>query len=137
MRAPGPLNNTTQLVFCRDNVDPDLVTNRLGLTPSETLKLGEHAKTGVRAGSPSTVGLWKLDLPEAGEDLTVEEQLAKWVELLQPRSAALKSLRQEGYAPYLDCRAESGSLSLCISPCLLTSLGELNVSLSIWLYEQQ
>ena len=136
MRASGPLQNLTQLVFCRDNVNPDLVTSRLGLKPSEVLKLGELAKTGVRAGSPSTVGLWKLDLPVAGEDLTVEDQLTKWVKILQPRSSALKNLRQEGYAPYLDCRAESGSLSLCISPCLLTALGELNVALSIWLYEQ-
>ncbi len=137
MHASSPFNNMTQLVFCRDNVDPDLVTNKLGLKPTEALKLGEHVKTGVRAGSLSAVGLWKLDLLGAGEDLTVEDQLAKWVELLQPRSAELKSLRQEGYEPYLDCRAERGSLSLCIAPHLLTSLGELSVSLSIWLYEQQ
>jgi hypothetical protein len=136
MHASDPLNSITQLVFCRDNVDPDHVTEMLGLKPSEVLKLGEHAKTGVRAGIPSAVGLWKLDLQIVGEDLTVEEQLAEWVELLQPRSAALKNLRKEGYAPYIDCRAEKGSLSLCISPCLLTSLGELNVSLSVWLYEQ-
>jgi hypothetical protein len=137
MRSLGPLNNITQLVFCRENIDPDVVTSRLGLKPSEALKLGETAKTGVRAGAPSAVGLWKLNLPEAGEDLTVEEQLAKWVELLQPKSAALNSLRDEGYAPYLDCRAERGSLSLCVAPALLTSLGQLNVSLSVWLYEQQ
>jgi hypothetical protein len=136
MRAPGPSNNITQLVFCRDNVDPDVVTERLGLEPSESLRLGERAATGVRAGSASSVGLWKLDLPEASEDLTVEQQLEKWVVLLQPKVAALSSLRLEGYAPYLDCRAEQGSLSLCIAPGLLTSLGELSVSLSIWLYEQ-
>ena len=76
MHAPSPLNNTTQLVFCRDNVDPDVVTDRLGFRPSEALKLGETASTGVGAGSPSSVGLWKLDLPEAGEDLTVEDQLS-------------------------------------------------------------
>lgn len=136
MRSHSPSRNITQLVFCRENVDPDVVTSRLGLNPSEALRLGERTKTGVRAGSASPVGLWQLDLPVAGEDLTVEQQLAKWVALLQPRYAALNSLRSEGYSPYLDCRAEQGSLSLCIEPSVLGSLGELNVSLSIWLYEQ-
>lgn len=77
-----------------------------------------------------------MDFPDAGDDLTVEDQLTRWVELLQPKSEALGKLRREGYAPYLDCRAERGSLSLCIAPSLLASLGDLSVSLSIWLYEQ-
>ncbi|MBB3181812.1 hypothetical protein FHW64_006253 [Variovorax sp. Sphag1AA] len=43
--------------------------------------------------------------------------------------------RQGGYAPYLDCRAASRSLSLCIDPEVLTELGALGIALSVWLYE--
>jgi hypothetical protein len=43
----NPLDHTrnqTQLVFCRENVDPDFVTRLLGLNPSEALKVGDPAK---------------------------------------------------------------------------------------------
>jgi hypothetical protein len=60
---------------------------------------------------------------------------ARWVELLQPKAEALANLRAADYAPYIDCKSERGSLSLCIGPELLSSLGQLGVSLSIWLYE--
>ena len=127
--------NQTQLVFCRENVDPDFVTHLLGLSPSEALKVGEP--TGIWGGpeTPSQIGVWKLDLPGPDADDTVEEQLARWVEVLHPKTEALASLRAADYAPYIDCKAERGSLSLCIEPALLSALGKLDVSLSIWLYE--
>jgi hypothetical protein len=127
--------NQTQLVFCRENVDPDLVTQLLGFAPSEALKVGEPTRIGGGPETPSQMGVWKLDLP--GPDLgdTVEEQLARWVQLLHPKAEALASLRAADYAPYIDCKAERRSLSLCIEPAVLSALGQLDVSLSIWLYE--
>ena len=134
----SPLDHTrnqTQLVFCRENVDPDFVTRLLGLSPSEALKVGDPTKIWNGPEAPSQMGVWKLDLPEVRESDTIEEQLSRWVDLLQPRAAALASLRDAGYAPYIDCKAERGSLSLCIEPTLLSALGQVSVSLSIWLYE--
>lgn len=81
------------------------------------------------------MGLWKLDLPGLDSGHTIEEQLARWVELLQSRAGALANLRAADYTPYIDCKAERGSLSLCIEPELLSALGQLGMSLSIWLYE--
>jgi hypothetical protein len=127
--------NQTQLVFCRENVDPDFVTRLLGLNPSEALKVGDPTKIWDAPEAPSHLGVWKLDIPEVNESDTIEEQLSRWVDLLQPKAAALASLRATGYAPYIDCKAERRSLSLCIEPALLSALGQLNVSLSIWLYE--
>jgi len=133
-----PLDHTrsqTQLVFCRENVDPAFVTHLLELFPSEALKVGDLTRVGDGPEAPSRVGVWKLDLPAAVSGDTVEEQLARWVELLQPKATALASLRAADYAPYIDCKAERGSLSLCIEPEQLSALGKLGVSLSIWLYE--
>ena len=127
--------NQTQLVFCRENVDPDLVTQLLGFAPSEALKVGDITRIWGGPETPSQMGIWKLDLPGQTSGDTVEEQLARWVELLQPKAEAMVNLRAADYAPYIDCKAERGSLSLCIEPTLLSALGQLGVSLSIWLYE--
>jgi hypothetical protein len=84
---------------------------------------------------PSAVGMWKLRLPEVQAVGTVEEQLVRWLALLGTRSGRMSHLRQLGYSPYLDCRAESGSLSLYIDPDVLAGLGALGIALSVWLYE--
>lgn len=136
MNLAAAIGNATQLVFCRENVDPDLVSQMLDLAPTESVKVGESAEHLNGAQYISHLGTWKLNLPESNPDQTVEEQIGLWVELLRPKSLALNQLRGMGYSPYLDCKAEAGSLSLCIEPELLASLGEMNVSLSIWLYEQ-
>jgi hypothetical protein len=127
--------NITELVFCRDNVDPDFITQCLGLSPSTSTKVGELILIGDDFERASNVGVWKLALPQNLAEGTVEEQLAHWVKLLEPKAAALSSLRTRGHQPYIDCRAESRSLSLCIEPDTLAALGRLGVSLSVWLYE--
>ena len=128
--------NTTQLVFCRENVDPDVVSRLLDLNPSEALKVGDPAVHTNGAPYISHLGLWKLNLPNCDQQSTVEQQIALWIDLLRPRSAALAQLKDMDYSPYLDCKAEARSLSLCIEPESLKLLGELQVSLSVWLYEQ-
>jgi hypothetical protein len=129
--------NETCLVFCRDNVDPDVVTRVLELSPSESLHVGDtgHYKWNGQQ-YVSQVGLWKLRLPGADDTQRVEDQIGVWIELLRPKSTALGLLKELGYNPYVECKAESGSLSLCIDPGVLTELGALNVALSVWLYEQ-
>ena len=136
MNLAATTGNVTQFVFCRENVDPDVVSQMLDLAPSESVKVGESAEHLNGARYISHLGTWKLNMPKANPDQTVEEQIGLWIELLRPKSLALNELRGMGYCPYMDCKAEAGSLSLCIEPNLLSSLGELNVSLSIWLYEQ-
>ena len=126
--------NCTELTFCRDTVDPDLVTRTLELQPTLSYKVGDVVAVG-QIERPSAVGMWKLRLPEVQAIGTVEEQLARWVTLLRTKSGRMSNLRQLGYSPYLDCRAESGSLSLCVDPDILAGLGTLGIALSVWLYE--
>jgi hypothetical protein len=76
-----------------------------------------------------------LTLPNADPAEAVETQLVQWLNLLRGKSEALNTLHQAGYSPYLDCKAESRSLSLCIDPDVLAELGSLQIALSIWLYE--
>lgn len=133
---PTNLGNTTQLVFCRENVDPDVVSRLLDLNPSETRKVGDPAVHMNGAPYISHIGLWKLILPNCDQQSTIEQQIVMWIDLLRPRSRVLAQLREMDYSPYLDCKAEASSLSLCIEPESLRLLGELQVSLSVWLFEQ-
>lgn len=79
--------------------------------------------------------MWKLRLPDCEPVEAVEQQLSRWVSLLSTKKDRFEHLRQLGYEPYIDCRAETGSLSLCIDPEILAGLGELGIALSAWLYE--
>lgn len=126
--------NCTELIFCRDTVDPDFVTNTLGLRPTQSYKVGDVVAIGD-IERPSAVGMWKLRLDDCQAVETVEEQLGRWLKLLSTKSERMNHLRQLGYSPYLDCRAEKGSLSLCVDPETLAGLGGLGIALSVWLYE--
>jgi hypothetical protein len=126
--------NCTELIFCRDTVDPDFVTNTLGLRPTQSYKVGDVVAIGD-IKRPSAVGMWKLRLDDCQAVETVEEQLGRWLMLLSTKSERMNHLCQLGYSPYLDCRAEKGSLSLCVDPEILTGLGGLGIALSVWLYE--
>lgn len=126
--------NCTELIFCRDTVDPDFVTHTLGLRPTQSYKVGDVVAIGD-IERPSAVGMWKLRLDDCQAVETVEEQLGRWLMLLSTKSERMNHLRQLGYSPYLDCRAEKGSLSLCIDPEVLTGLGALGIALSVLLYE--
>lgn len=136
MNASAKIENSTQLVFCREDVNPDMVTRLLDLTSSQSVKVGDSVEYENGHRYSSRLGIWKLDLPNANMNHTIEDQIGHWIEFLQPRSAALSHLKGLGYRPYLDCKAAPGSLSLCVVPELLVRLGELNISLSVWLYEQ-
>jgi FMN phosphatase YigB (HAD superfamily) len=136
MNTPVTDGSSTQLVFCSTDVKPEVITDLLGLTPSHSVSVGDTVEYENGHRRSSHLGIWKLDLPNANSEHTVEEQLAQWIDLLRPRSSALSQLKELGYRPYLDCKAGVGSLSLCIEPLLLMQLGELNVCLSVWLYEQ-
>lgn len=136
MNASAKEGNSTQLVFCRPEVTPEVITDLLGLTPTQSIRVGDAVEYENGHRRSSHLGIWKLDLPNANSDHTVEDQIGQWIELLQPRSSALSQLKELGYHPYLDCKAAPASLSLCIEPALLLQLGELNICLSVWLYEQ-
>lgn len=128
------MSSCTELIFCRDTVDPDFVTRTLELQPTLSFNVGDVVPIG-KIERPSAVGLWKLRLAPIEDTETVEEQLGRWLALLEPKSGCMSHLRHVGYSPYIDCRAAEGSLALCVDPEILTGLGALGVALSVWLYE--
>ena len=131
MRVSTVIRNFTELIFCRENVDPNIITRLLDISPTESRAVGELIRDGARSGQTSHLGLWKANLPNLSPQLSIEDQLSKWVEFLEPKVAAFERLRELDYHGYIDCKPASASLSLCIEPELLMELAKLNVALSI------
>lgn len=128
--------NSTRLIFCRESVDPGEVSQLLGLSPSRAVRVGEPLTYDSGYTRASHLGIWELELPGAFGADCVEEQITRWLMLLEPLTSAFKQLHEAGYRPYLDCKASRGSLSLCVDPEVLVRLGNLKIALSVWLYEQ-
>jgi Domain of unknown function (DUF4279) len=121
-----------KLVFCSPTVDPDEITQVLGLTPSFALKLGGVVDEKGNSIPPSHLGIWKLELEHIDADEPVEYQIPLWLDELAPKAEAFHRLRALGYEPYLDCKTAKTDCGVCVEPSVLARLAELNISISIW-----
>ena len=135
MKNSQASGHVSSLVFCRENVDPDFVTATVGLVPTSLQRVGEPFRYSDGTEILSHLGTWKLTLPGGVESDSVEEQIDRWIEVLSPKTSALARLRELDYAPYLDCPYRRSDLGVCIEPTQLKALGDLNVSLSLWLFD--
>lgn len=127
--------NRTRLVFCNQDVDPARVTELLGLVPSEAVRIGEPLRYENGYERASQLGIWRLELSRQSDAEPVEAQPGQWLHLLEPRADGFRELAIEGYEPYLECRADAGSLSICVPAEILGRLSALHLSLSAWVYE--
>jgi hypothetical protein len=129
-------NRSVRLICCHPNVDPAVVSKILGIEPSYALKVGEigiYPWNGEKF--QSGVGKWELVHPDDLTKVTIEDAIERWLPVLEKSADAFRELHKAGYRPYLDCRALAADLSLCIDPEILVRLGQLQISLSVWLYE--
>jgi Domain of unknown function (DUF4279) len=126
------VGNLTQLVFCNPVVFPQEVTRILDMRPSFAERIEPQLSS-----TTSPLGTWKLQLTTLNTKDSVEAQVDAWISLLEPKASAFDQLKEKGYRPYLDCRADKDSLSICIEPEALIKLGRLNIALSLWVYEQE
>jgi hypothetical protein len=135
MKVSPKFGLVTRLVFCSEDVDPEVVTKTLGFTPTFSQRVGEAAADWEGREYTAHLGTWKLKLPGEVENLPLEQQLEQWLTVLEPKSAALGHLNGLGYRGYIDCPGHEADLSAYLEPPLMKRLGELTVGVSIWLYE--
>jgi hypothetical protein len=134
MKPAEPMTLVSNLIFCNCDVDPDVVTKAIGLEPTFVQRIEEPLQySNGYVASSSHIGTSRLELPNFVSGASVEEQIEQWVAILKPKANALRQLRAMGYGPYLNCPYRQAHLSVCLEPELLQALGELGVSLSIWL----
>jgi hypothetical protein len=129
---------SVMLMILGDDLDPDEVSDRLGLVPSQAWRKGErHSFTRTDGSrlefrSKHTWGGWKRFIEPRQEKLPIEAQLEFWYKKLRAHIAALASFKSEGWDCALDLFVTTdATASMVFSGGLLKRIAELGVELRI------
>jgi hypothetical protein len=141
MNGTAESARSATLFLLGEGLEPDDVTMRLSIEPSQAWRQGER-KAYTRADGTRRVldskhewGGWKAFAPLDVLALPLEEQLAYWVTTLESKRSALRGMVQAGCSVGLDCCAvASEPESITLSPELLESLGTLGLDVTVTYY---
>ena len=135
---------STMLVITGVDMDPDQVTNSIGLTPQQVWRRGQKKTLSTADGrlreldSTHDRSGWKCWLEEPYSKRELCDQLSYWVETLKPYATVLNSLKRSGAAVVLDCFiTTSRAFGVAISSDLQGKFGELGVDLEFSFYAHQ
>jgi len=121
--------------FVGEKVDPEIITSKLGIQPSETHVKGELSKK--RSKHAWSTGYWGIDSP-CSPDQAFEKHIEVLLELLEPKLLILQHLREEGISLSFYCgffvNEPEGSFFTRLNPVLLERLGRIGASLDCWTY---
>jgi hypothetical protein len=126
------------LMILGEDLDPDMVSRELGLTPSQAWRKGEK-KSYLRANgtthrfeSRHEWGGWKLFLDPEHKNDPVEAQLEYWSELLGPRLNSITQLKSKGFECLLNIFVTSGeTVCIVIPDQLQKSVASLGLDLHL------
>jgi hypothetical protein len=118
------------------NIDPDVISETIGLTPRHKSKAGQPRATpkGRPLGGIHAESHWSVDPFAHGEYLShedrVEDVLTDVLELLAPHKSFFLSLREQGARLHLQVSTHSNrNYALVFSPELLSQCVELGLCL--------
>lgn len=124
------------LYLVGEDLDPDVVSEALGLEPSDSWKRGEQRIITRIDGSVKQLdiihkqGGWKVRMPEKYKDEPLYMQLALWRNRLRKRREAIWSMRERGWIAELVCYV--GSVEALVLPNYqMRELADLGVDLSL------
>jgi hypothetical protein len=130
---PAGYVSSVTLVVTSEGLRPDEVSERLGLEPSRTwVKSEGHQTPGGRTPFYPARGGWTLFQPEALRDRPWEDQLRYWLELLEARADAIRSLEALEGEVTLHCLvASEDAVRLSLKPLVAQRLAKLGVGLEL------
>ncbi len=131
--------NSATLTIFGDMVDPDVVTQALGLPPSQALRKGQlelvmPSGRIAQRSSPAKYGLWKHWFGDERRTLPLDEQLVLWASVLAEHSATIQGFRRQGWTVELNCCAVADTANVNIPAGLQAIFGELGIDLDITFY---
>lgn len=133
------------LILIGNDLDPDLITERLGLVPSQAWRRGETKKLTGRDGVTHILedagvyewGGWKLWLPEERRNRPFWSQMTYWERILEDRAEEIKACKAEGLTVELNCFIGGPGNHTFIASEYQAFLGSLGVDLDITYYTYQ
>jgi hypothetical protein len=132
------------LIVLGTDLDPDLVSHSLGLTPDRAWKRGER-QSFVKADGTTHYfdshyerGGWKSFLVEEELQIELVKQIEYWCATLKARTQAIRQLQGLGYKVIIDCCIVSDTTEfLHIGADLQKVLGDLQVDLDVTFYSHR
>lgn len=92
--------STVFLMFSGDALDPDLVSNKLGMKPDQSWWKGDRLEGDKRK---QAWGIWKKFLPNELNRKPCEEQVNYWLKLLGRRNKGIAYIKRKGCTASLKC----------------------------------
>src|SRR5690242_8000825 len=137
-RPAGYVSSVT-LVVTSEGLRPDEVSERLGLEPSRTwVKTEGHKAPGGPAPFCPARGGWTLFQPEALRDRPWEDQLLYWLELLETRADAIRSVEAlEGNVTLHCLVASDDAVRLFLQPVVVQRLAKLGIGLELNMFLEE
>ena len=138
-------STSATLILLGDDLNPDLITERLGLVPSQAWRRGETKKHTGRDGVTRIIedagvyewGGWKLWLPEERRHRPFWSQLTYWERILEDRAEEIKACKAEGLTVEINCYIGGPNYHLFLTSEFQAFLGNLGVDLDITYYTYQ
>jgi len=132
-----------KLIFIGKLVDPELVSQELGVLQDEAIADGTNNKDAVVFNQKSTSNIrkWTFSKLSTGEDDVESGAYEEWCKFLLEKSGPLDTLRRQGYEGYLEISLPATGNETYIrnnafidSP-LVEILGGLGLGISVWFKE--
>ncbi|MCK6629793.1 MAG: DUF4279 domain-containing protein [Anaerolineae bacterium] len=119
--------------FVGDNVNPEMITSRVGLQPSAAHEKGEIVKKHPEQVYPT--GFWSLD-SSIPSDRPLGEHVEQLLSILESKTLILKGLRDIGLVPtfYCGCFITGTTTSVKIKADILQRMADIGASLEYYLY---
>ncbi len=107
---------TTILLICGENLDVDLINQKLGFSPTTLRRKGEVTIPLPVDGAARLydnrfkLDCWSRTLTKNQTTKDLEEQLEFWVQLLYPVRLTFQEFNELGYWSVIDCQIASSDL---------------------------
>lgn len=121
------------VLIIRDDLDPDAVTERLQVTPTDTLRKGQSL---IGRRYKATIGSWQFSSKYGVESRDVRRHIVWLLDAIEGKEAAFQKLRGEGCETVMSCYwvTAQGHGGPMLDPRLMRRLSDFGMELWFDIY---
>jgi len=125
-------SSSVTLLITGENLDPNVVTDKLSLTANQSWKKGEKRIFSSGREYIYPWGGWKRFAQEQEASFLLEEQLEAWLNVLSQKATEIEFIKSLGASVTLDCYISvSNAATTQIKVEILTKLGNLGIAVAL------
>jgi hypothetical protein len=121
------------LMFLSHDLDPDFITNNLGLKPDRQWKKGDRQESNApHCKSKHKKSGWIKVIPKKFEGTCLEDQLTYWHSKLHKQKDKLQLFKEKGYYRCLDCFVTTDeTASILFNETLLKKIAGIGIEIRL------